>query len=751
MPVWRPLLCSYLIHVKASTAMSIVFDDSARTIALSTRRSTYQMQIDRYGFLLHLYYGRRTSGCMDYLLTHADRGFSPSPYAARDDRTYSLDALPLEYPVEGVGDFRSPALSVRDARGTFGCDLRYVRHEVSDGKYGLPGLPAVYSTDEADHAQTLSVTLRDERLGLEVTLLYGVLPEIDVITRAAIVRNEGDVDLIVEKAQTACLDFLSGEYDLVTFHGRHANERIANRVPADHIRHVISSRRGTSSHQYNPMMILADKGADETSGRCWSMSFVYSGDFEGEVEHDQYDQTRMQLGLSDERFSYLLHAGEQLVAPEVIMTFSNEGFDQLSQNLHRCIGRHVCRGRYRDASRPIVINSWEAMYFDFSGDTILSLAREAADLGIDMLVLDDGWFGSRNDDCRGLGDWTVNEAKLGYRLPEFVEKVNALGLRFGLWFEPEMVNEDSDLYRAHPDWALAVPGQAPVLGRSQLVLDFSRREVRENIFEQLCAVLDQANVEYVKWDFNRSISDVYSAVAESQGNVLYDYVLGLYEFLERLTARYPKLLIEGCSGGGGRFDAGMLYYTPQIWCSDNTDAHERLSIQYGTSFGYPVSAVSAHVSACPNELNGRVTPMATRAAVAMSAGGFGYELDLGKLTDGEKDEVRRQVVEYHKLDHIVREWDYHRLSSPLTDPVTAWSFVSPDASETHVTAVVSLAEANAPTRYVRLRGLTPDASYRDAATGTIYPAAALMDVGIPLPLNVGDHRSYVFDLKRVGE
>ncbi|MCH3943703.1 MAG: alpha-galactosidase [Atopobiaceae bacterium] len=729
--------------------MPIAFDKATNAITLSTVSSTYQMQVDRFGNLLHLYYGRRTEGCMDYLLTYADRGFSPSPYDAADDRTYSLDALPLEYPCEGVGDFRSPVLSVRDGRGAFGCDLRYRGHEVVDGKYGLPGLPAAYGADESDGAQTLRIMLSDERLGLEVTLLYGVLPKIDVITRAAILQNVGGQTLAIEKAQSACLDFVSGDFDVLSFNGRHAKERTLRRSAVDHVSQVVSSRRGMSSHQYNPMMILCDTDATETSGRCWSMSLVYSGDFKGEVERGQYDQTRMQLGLSDERFSYPLAPGESLVAPEVIMTFSNDGLDRLSQNLHECIARHVCRGEYRDVPRPVVINSWEATYFDFTGADILSLARSAADLGIDMLVLDDGWFGARDDDSRALGDWRVNEAKLGSSLAEFVGRINALGLRFGLWFEPEMVNENSDLYREHPDWALAIPGKPPVLGRSQLVLDFSRADVRENVFEQVCSVLDQANVEYLKWDFNRSIADVYSATAKGQGAVLYDYVLGLYDFLERLIARYPHLLIEGCSGGGGRFDAGMLYYAPQIWCSDNTDAYERLSIQYGTSFGYPASAVCAHVSACPNELNGRVTPLETRAAVALAAGGFGYELDLRKLSEAERDEVREQVRLHREIDALVRQGRCHRLSDPLAEPVAAWSFVSADGASALVEAVVPLAEANAPTRCVRLRDLTPGSLYRDRSSGAVYPADALMDAGLPLPLEPGDYRSYVIRLERV--
>ncbi len=403
--------------------------------------------------------------------------------------------------------------------------------------------------------------------------------------------------------------------------------------------------------------------------------------------------------------------GECLIAPEVILSFSSQGLATLSQNLHHCMREHLCRGRYRDIRRPILINSWEASYFDFNGESLLALASEAADLGIELFVLDDGWFGDRRDDNRALGDWKVNEAKLGCTLGELIGKINELGMDFGIWIEPEMVNEDSELYRAHPDWALQIPGRKPNRSRSQLVLDFSRKEVVDYIYEQICGVLDQGPISYVKWDMNRSLADIYSAVAQDQGKVLYDYVLGLYDFLERLLGRYPDLLLEGCCGGGGRFDAGMLYYAPQIWCSDNTDPMERVSIQYGTSFIYPASAVGAHVSASPNHQTGRRTPLRTRAVTAM-AGTFGYELDLAKLTAEEKAEIRSQVAEYKKYADLIRSGNYYRLSDPASEEIGAWMFVSEDGSEALVSAVRLEQHSNAPTRYIRLKGLRDDAIYR---------------------------------------
>ena len=637
---------------------------------------------------------------------------------------------------------------VRGADGTFGCDLRFRSYEIREGKYGLPGLPAAYA-EKGDGAQTLSITLADERLGLEAELLYGVLPACDVITRAAVIRNAGEGRITVEKAQTACLDFVTGDFDVITFDGRHAMERRPSRHAVGNGSFSVGSRRGMSSNQYNPVMVLCDGDATETSGRAWSMSFVYSGSFLAEVERDQYEQTRMQMGLASDLFSYPLEPGEKIVAPEVIMTYSGAGLERVSHNLHRCIRERVCRGPWRDSPRPILINSWEACYFDFTGDKLVALAEKAADLGLDMLVMDDGWFGARNDDHRGLGDWKPNMEKLGGSVADLARRVNEVGLGFGIWVEPEMVNEDSDLFRAHPDWALAIPGKAPVLGRDQLVLDLSRADVRDNLFEQLCAVLDQGGIDYVKWDYNRSIVDVHSRVATDQGKVLYDYMIGLYDLLERVRTRYPELLIEGCSAGGGRFDAGMLYYTPQIWTSDNTDARNRLEIQYGTSFCYPCSAVGAHVSACPNEITGRTVPLGARGTVAMAGGAFGYELDLMELNERACEHIRTQVKTYRGIEHLVREGLFYRLTDPKYADVAAWEFVSEDGSEALVCAVVTRVDGYAKANYVVPRGLTPGATYRMVSNGSEFSADALMDMGLPLTVPNSPYENFMYRFERV--
>ena len=720
--------------------MAITFNETTRIFTLTTAHTTYQMQADAQGYLLHLYYGARTAGEMDYLLNYGDRGFSGNPNSAGSDRTYSLDALPQEYPSLGTGDFRNYALNIENADGSQCCNLVYITHEIAAGKYTLKGLPFVRA--EENEAETLKIILEDPVTKVELHLLYGVLEKEDIITRSVIIKNAGKAPVTVKKAQSACLDFLHGDYDLIKFYGRHAMERNMERMPVSHESTRIGSRRGTSSHQYNPGVILAGKNTNEDSGSCYGMLFVYSGNFLVEAEKDQYDQTRIQMGLTDELFAYPLEAGAEFTAPEVILSYTNKGLSRLSQQYHHCIMNHICQGKYVHVNRPVLINSWEAAYFDFTGDTIVELAKEAKALGIDMVVMDDGWFGKRNDDNSSLGDWYVNEEKLGGTLTKLIERVNAEGVKFGIWIEPEMVSEDSDLYREHPEWAITIPGRKPVRSRNQLVLDFSRKEVRDEIFKRICAVLDQGNVEYIKWDMNRSLADIYAS------NVTYDYVLGVYDFLEKLTNRYPDILIEGCSGGGGRFDAGMLYYTPQIWCSDNTDAINRTRIQYGTSFFYPVAAMGSHVSAVPNHQTGRVTSMHTRGVAAMS-GTFGYELNPALLNAKEKAEIRAQLAQYREYQELIREGDYYRLSNPFQDNFAAWMVVSDDRSKALVSVIRLTAEANPPAAYVTLKGMEEDAFYREKTTGKVYPGAALMEAGILLPAAVSEYEAYQIELERV--
>ena len=757
--------------------MAISYDELNRIFTIQTKDSTYQMMADRHDRLLHLYYGRKSAGRMDYLLTYADRGFSGNPYDVGNDRAYSLDALPQEYPTQGTGDYRSPALVVETESGKTGCDLRFDSYEIRDGKYSLPKLPTVYADADTDKAQTLVVTLRDPEAKLRVELLYGVLPELNIITRAAVIYNDSDEKIYLNRALSANLDFVGGDYDLMTFYGRHAMERTPQRVPVSHGEQVVISRRGTSSHQYNPLLILADREAAETAGSCYAMELVYSGGFMGMAGLDQFGQTRMQIGLSDHMFRYPVESGASFTTPETILSFSGEGLSGLSRQLHDCIRSHVVRGYWRDRVRPVLLNSWESCYLTFDAEKILNLAREAKELNLDLFVLDDGWFGKRDSDNSGLGDWFVNEKKIG-DLHRLVEQIHDMGLLFGIWFEPEMISEDSDLFRAHPDWALTIPGRKPVRARNQLVLDFSRREVVDAIYDQVCRIIDMGPVDYVKWDYNRSIAEVYSQAGREAGAVLYDYILGLYDFLERLCTRYPKLLIEGCSGGGGRFDAGMLYYTPQIWCSDNTDPIDRLRIQYGTSFGYPVSSMGAHVSVSPNEQDGRVTPLYTRTVIAMS-GTFGYELDPAKMSEAEKAEVRRDVARQKRYAPLISGGDYYRLTDPLKGGPAAWEIVSKDGTEVLVSIVTQNNHGNMTQDYVRLQGLDEEALYllddngEDAAEasaqaagsapsgqnssmdlntagkrGIVYGGGALMEAGLPVPLHFGEYLAYQWHFTR---
>ena len=719
-------------------------------ITLQTKYTTYQMGIAEHGFLLHLYYGPKAEGDMSYLLTAYDRGFSGNPYDAGNDRTFSMDTFPLEYPCYGNGDYRSPAFNVKNEQGVYGVDLRYKTHSVTKGKYSIPGLPAVYA-DGASDAYTVNVILEDALLGIEVTLRYGVLPELDVITRSAVVRNTGNHLLYITKVYSAAMDFLNGNFDILHFHGRHAMERMEERVPVIFGNQSFGSRRGTSSHQHNPFFILADTETTEDCGSCYGMSMLYSGNFKFEVEKDQIGQTRMEMGLLDEMFEYPLERGKEFYTPEVAMAYSQNGLTSLSHLYHKLIRYHVCRGKYKTSRRPVLINNWEATYMNFNGDKIVDIAKQAAELGVEMLVLDDGWFGNRNSDNSGLGDWVVNEEKMGGPLSEIADKINQMGMKFGLWIEPEMVSEDSHLYRTHPDWAFTIPGRRPVRGRNQLVLDFSRKEVVDHIFNAVSKVIDSANIAYIKMDMNRSICDVYTAVEQKQnyGKIMYEYVLGVYDFLERLIQRYPDLLIEGCSGGGGRFDAGMLYYTPQIWCSDDTDAIERIQIQHGTSFGYPVSAVGSHVSAVPNHQTGRVTSITTRSIVAM-AGSFGYELDLNLLSEEEKEEVKQQIEDYKKYWNLIHNGTYYRLHNPLTNhEFAAWEFTSEDRNECLLNIVTLTTHANAPVNYVKCKGLHPDKMYRNEKDNQIYNGNALMHAGLPIAIEPGEYRGIQIHLMMI--
>lgn len=737
--------------------MAVLFDKDRWLFTIHTVRTTYQFMAGPWGFLLHLYYGRRVAHeNMSYLVKRRDRGFSGNPAESGNDRSFSLDTLPLEYPAAGTGDYRMAAACVISADGSSVFDPRFQRYEIRKGKYTLPGLPALYENrQKLDEAETLAVTLRDAVSQLEITLLYGVFAKKDIITRAAVFTNRGSGSIKLTKAMSASVDFLCGGFDLIHFHGRHAMERQLERIPVMHGIQRVSSQRGTSSHQHNPGIILCSKDADEDHGDCYGFNLVYSGNFSANIEMDQTGQTRVNMGLDYDGFCWTLAEGQSFATPEVVMCYSDKGFAPLSHRFHRIYRHNLCRGRYKLNSRPVLINNWEATYFHFTGFKLVGIAQESAKRGLDMLVMDDGWFGKpesgslRDSDNGALGDWFVNEKKLQMSLASLADDVNRLGMCFGIWFEPEMISEDSVLFREHPDWALRVPGRRPVRGRNQLVLDMSRKEVRDYLYHRICAILDSANIEYVKWDMNRSIADWWSPElsADRQGELPHRYMLGLYELLEKLTEKYPRVLFEGCSGGGGRFDPGMLYYHPQIWCSDNTDAISRLKIQYGTSFFYPASSAGSHVSAVPNHQTGRTVPLKTRCITALP-GCFGFELDLTAMSEDEKQMVQSFTRKFKRYQSLIHDGLYFRLTNPFEERLVAWQFVSLDKTKVLLCAVLVDSQANPLNRIIRLKGLDEHKTYRSGKQS--FSGAALMYGGFLLPDMAGDYpsESFYFEERR---
>ena len=729
--------------------MSIRIDHETGLITLHTLHTSYQMWADGQGVVHHLYYGPAIGGSdLRGLEFYSDCGFSPQPAGMDRQRDYSLDTLCQEYTGSGVGDYRIGCLRLAGPDGGRAADLRFVSAEAVPGKYALPGLPAACAEDGA--CETLRLKLRDAVHGLTVTLLYGVFAQADVITRAALLENEGSGPIRLDKAASACLDLPFGPWELIHFHGRHCMERQPERVPLSHNIQTLRSARGASSHQHNPFAILAAPHTTEETGECLGAMLVWSGNFKIECEVSQMQSTRLVAGVSDDDFSWTLEPGGQFAAPEVLFCYSDQGLSELSARYHRFLQCHIIRSPWRDKPRPILINNWEATYMDFDAQRIWDIARQARDLGVEMLVLDDGWFGERSDDSSGLGDWQFNEKKLGCTFDQLIGRVREMGLLFGLWIEPEMVCANTALYAAHPDWALSIPGRAPATGRSQLVLDMGRPDVVDYLYDLFHRLLAEHDIAYIKWDMNRNLTDVYSRALppERQGEAAYRYMLGLYSLLDRLTRDFPQVLFEGCAGGGGRFDAGMLCYCPQIWCSDDTDAIHRIKIQYGTSFGYPPCAMGSHISASPNHQTGRSTLLSTRAVVAM-AGTFGYELDLQKLTADEKEMVKAQIVRYKQLQPLLLEGRCERLTDAVTDTCfTAWQFTAPDRSRAAVSVVVIDPQANPWPIHIRLRGLDPQALYHESLTERVYTGAALCHAGLTLPIMQGDYPAVQIMIER---
>ena len=646
--------------------------------------------------------------------------------------------LPYACPTEGRGDFRPALVCAEDGQGQRCTELFYESYEITSGKPALEGLPASYVEDPAE-AETLEITLRDGLTGLTARLRYTLFAALPVIAVSVLYGNSGGEALTLANAGSACLT-LRGRYDFIHLHGAWAKERSVERVAPAAMTRCVSSSRGASGHEHNPFAVLAAPDATEFFGECFGAALVYSGDFLIAADENAFGTTRLTLGLNPRTFRWKLAPGDSFQSPEALIAYSDKGLNGMSQALHSLIRRRVCRGYWRDRERPILINNWEATYFNFDQEKIMKIARAAADAGIELFVLDDGWFGKRNNDDCSLGDWSVNREKLPGGLEGLAKDINALGLKFGLWFEPEMVSPDSDLYRAHPDWCLHAEGRRRSTARHQLILDMSRRDVQDYVIGAVSAVLRSAPIGYVKWDMNRNFKEAGSELLcdGRQGEIGHRYMLGLYRVLEAVTAAFPRVLFESCSGGGGRFDAGMLYYMPQTWTSDDSDAVERLRIQYGTSLCYPTSAMGAHVSAVPNHQVGRITSMRMRGDVALG-GNFGYELDLSAQTPEDMEEIRRQVRQVKAIRRTTQQGTFTRLQSPFDSGLTAWQFA--DGSRVILCAYRVLNRPNAAPASIRLQNV-PDGIYT-APDGNAVTAGDLMRAGVALAFPRGDFASCV--------
>ena len=726
--------------------MSVQFFEQERIFKLDTPNTSYLFGIvDEENFLGHIYYGASINDHhIGYLMRTEEAPFVPS--RNNRERGSFLDSFPMEYAGHGLGDFRESCISVRTPGGHTGLALSYRSHTIYKGKKALKGLPATFGT-EAD-CTTLEVLCEDPVLKLQVILSYTAFSDVDVITRNVRVVNAGTEAIYLTKVYSACLDMDNQDFQMLSLHGSWARERHIQWRPVGYGVQSVVSFRGEPSHQDHPFMALAEKGVTQDSGDVYAMHFVYSGNFIAQVQMSQFDSVRAVMGVHPQDFCFKLEPQDEFQAPEVVMVYSHEGLGRMTRTFHDLYRTHLIRGAYKDKKRPILINNWEATYFDFNTEKLIAIAKQASEVGIEMLVMDDGWFGTRNSDNCALGDWIVNEEKLPGGLKYLVDEVNKLGMKFGIWFEPEMISPDSDLYRAHPDWAIAIPGRTPTQSREQYVLDLTRKEIRDYTYESVASVLRSANIEYVKWDMNRQLTDLGSAdlPADRMGEIYHRYVLAVYELQERLMQEFPYLLLENCSGGGARFDPGMLYYSPQIWCSDDTDAVERLSIQEGTALIYPLSAMGAHVSDCPNHTVGRVTPFETRGYVAL-AGTFGYELDVTKIPEEDRAMIPEQVAMYHKYNDLVRTGDYYRLASYSENHFYAcYMVVDKKKEEALVTFVQVLNRPNCHSRKIYLRGLDPLKKYQVEGQERIYTGDVLMKAGILVPNPWGDFRGILMHL-----
>lgn len=710
----------------------ISYDKQKMLFKLDTESSSYVFGFMHGKFLTHLYWGKKISEFSGDYDDIFDFNKTRRTLSANDYPEYNIsrDVIPSEFSSFGNTDLRTPTLNIEYADGSRITELEYVSHEIFGGKKKLKGLPAVYTESDSE-AQTLEILLKDAFSAVEVILSYTVFEDYNAIIRSVRIGNGGDGKIKIHDTLSASVDFFNADYDFINLPGAWARERHPERTPLFHGKTEIESVRGASSAQQNPFFALVSKNCTETEGDAYGFNLIYSGNFKAGADVDAYDCTRAYIGLNPFNSSFVLESGEEFQTPEAVLIYSDEGLGKMSRAYHKLYRTRLCRGKFRDTERYVLINNWEATYFDFDEEKIVNIAKKASEVGVELMVLDDGWFGHRNNDLSSLGDWYVNESKLPNGLNSLVTKVNALGMKFGIWFEPEMVSPDSDCYRAHPDWCIHVNGRTRTMGRNQLMLDMSREDVCDYVYNSVADVLKSAPISYVKWDYNRNMTNIGSEKLdnEHQGEFYHRYILGLYSVLERLTTDFSDVLFESCSSGGARFDAGMLYYMPQTWCSDDTDAAERTLIQYGTSYCYPYSAMGAHVSAVPNHQVGRTTPFTSRGNVA-SCGQLGYELDLNKLNDYDISQVKEQIIRYKKYGEVFHKGDLYRLVSPFKEPYSANEFVSEDGNTVILVTFVIKATPNSVVRYIKLEGLDKDGKYRISGKEKVYSGEYLMNFGI---------------------
>lgn len=708
--------------------MPISFDKERKIFKIDSLDSTYAVGIFEGDFLVQLYYGKKIPDTN--LISTAFRGgfasISPLTASTSDNGYFSLDIQPMAYSCNGSGDFRLSALSIRDSEGRATTDIRYVDHKIYSGKPKLKGLPATYCNSD-DEADTLEIIALDKFTGSKVTLCYTAFKNHSIITQSVKIENTGKEAFDIEKIASCCVNFPSMSYNMVNLYGTWARERTATTHHLVHGIQSVASKRGSSSHNHNPFVALVDDKGGEDYGDAFGFNLVYSGNFAIDIETDYLECTRLVMGINPIDFNWYLEPGEEFQSPEAVMAYSPNGLGGMSRTFHDFYNNNLIRGTWKNKKRPLLINSWEGSRFDFDDETLVRYAKQAKELGCELLVMDDGWFGVRNCDDSSLGDWYVNEDKLNGPLSKLIERVNAEGMEFGIWYEPEMISPDSDIYRAHPDWCVHVEGRDISPARQQYVIDMTRQDVRDNIFNQMYDVLSKNNIAYLKWDYNRPISEPASMALDKkhQKEFFHRFILGTYELMDRITSAFPDILFESCSGGGGRYDPGMLYYMPQTWASDNTDPIERLRIQFGTSMCYPASSMGAHVSASDR------AGLETKAAVALW-GTFGYELDPKHLSDDDKEVVKKTSALYHKYYDLTHNGDLYRIIAPTEDEFKcAWSFVAKDKSETLLTVII---KNRTPHTFlnIRLKGLDENKMYVNEANGEIYSGALLMNAGVNL-------------------